>query len=241
MVLVNQAEPSTRKLISVPPLMPPSIDGRFPFSHFLKELRPEWSEAADRRKVQNSLQTFNEALVVQGIAGTQKASWTTAVTVIPATSLFQFPPNYFQINKALRFTIAGSIGNVVTAQPTFTFQVMIGGVAVFTSGAVTTTTTAHTNIPFWLDIIMTCRAVGSGTSANFMGQGKLTGIMWVVSGATADLATTHATLMVPNTAPAAGAGFDSTIAATLDFFMACGTSNAGNTATIHQYIVEALN
>jgi hypothetical protein len=126
MVLVNQAEPSTRKLISVPPLMPPSIDGRFPFSHFLKELRPEWSEAADRRKVQNSLQTFNEALVVQGIAGTQKASWTTAVTVIPATSLFQFPPNYFQINKALRFTIAGSIGNVVTAQPTFTFQVMIG-------------------------------------------------------------------------------------------------------------------
>jgi hypothetical protein len=74
-----------------------------------------------------------------------------------------------------------------------------------------------------------------------MGQGKLTGIMWVVSGATADLATTHATLMVPNTAPAVGTGFDSTIATTLDFFMACGTSNAGNTATIHQYIVEALN
>lgn len=188
-----------------------------------------------------SLQTFQELLAVQNAAGTLFNTYTTAKSVINPTALVQLPPNYFTPGKVLRITVSGGISNVVTAQPTFTFQVMLGSIVVWTSGAITTTTTAHTTIPFWLEVLMRLDTAGSGTAAKFMGQGKLTGIMWVVSGATADLATGMPTLMAPNTAPAVGTGFDSTIANTLDFWTGIGTSNAGNGVQIQQYIAEALN
>jgi hypothetical protein len=45
---------------------------------------------------------------------------------------------------------------------------------------------------------------------------------------------------VPNTAPALGTGFDSTVANVADLFAACGTSNAANAIQCHQYAIEDL-
>ena len=188
-----------------------------------------------------SLQTFQEALAIQNAAGTLFNTYTTAKTVINPTALVQLPPNYFTVGKGLRITVSGGLSNIVTAQPTFTFQVMMGSIVVFTTGAITTTTTAHTTIPFWLEILLRLDSAGSGTAAKFMGQGRLTGQMWVYSGATADAVTGLATLMVPNTAPAVGTGFDSTIANILDFWVGIGTSSASNGVQIQQYLAEALN
>jgi hypothetical protein len=47
--------------------------------------------------------------------------------------------------------------------------------------------------------------------------------------------------MAPNTAPAAGTGFDSTIANILDFWVGISVSNAANGIQVYQYFVEALN
>ena len=41
--------------------------------------------------------------------------------------------------------------------------------------------------------------------------------------------------MVPETTPAVGTGFDTNIANVADFFIACGTSNAGNLIQVEQY------
>lgn len=43
----------------------------------------------------------------------------------------------------------------------------------------------------------------------------------------------------PNTAPAVGTGFDSTIAQTLDLFVAQSVSNAGNGFQLQQYSVKS--
>lgn len=188
-----------------------------------------------------SLQTFQETLVANSIAGTLFNTYTTAKTVIPPICLFQFPPNYLYIGKVFRVRVTGGISNIVTTPGTITFQVMMGSIVAWTSGAIQLNATAHTTLPFTLDVLLTCRAIGITTSANYIGQGVLSGIMFTVTAGQVDGVNTETVLQVPRTAPAVGTGFDSTIANTLDFWVGFSISNAGNGVQVQQYVVEALN
>lgn len=186
---------------------------------------------------------YAQTLVTAQSDGTALSSFTTAATILPTAARYSIPPNYFFIGKKLRVTAAGRISNVVTAQPTFTFQFMLGptsNIIAFTGGAMTCSTTAHTNVPWKLEIDLTCQVIGSGTTAKLMGQGTVWCQAFVVSGATADSANTHTTLLIPNTAPALGTGFDSTVTNIADLFAACGTSNASNAIQCHQYSIEDI-
>lgn len=197
-----------------------------------------------------SLQTFQETLVAQSIAGTSFGTFTTAKSVIPPICLFQFPPNYLYVGKVFRIRVAGGIGTLVTTPGTMAFQVMIAAVIAWTSGNIQLNATAHTNLPFTLDLLLTCRAIGITTSANMLGMGVLTGVMFTKTIAATDLwgrvsaadaAVSEVVINVPITAPAVGTGFDSTIANVMDFFVGFSVSNAANTVKIEQYTVEALN
>lgn len=191
-----------------------------------------------------SLQTWQETLVTAQVDGTALSSFTTGVSMLPAAARYTLPANYFSIGKALRIRAAGRVSNVVTSQPTFTFTVQMGptsNIIVFSGGAMTTSTTAHTNVPWELEVLLTCRSIGNGSAATLMGQGRVFSQAFVASGATADGANTHTMLMIPNTAPAVGAGFDSTAATVVDLFAACSSSNASNAITLHQYTLESLN
>jgi len=186
-----------------------------------------------------SLQTWQEALISAQQAGTLYNTYTTAKTVLPVQSLVTFPANYFYIGRALRITIIGALSNVATSAGTITLQHMMGAVVAFTTGALTFSTTAHTTLPFWMETLLTCRAIGSSTSANFMGQSWIASQCLNISGA--DTTTSHTILLGPNTAPAVGTGWDSTAAQTLDFWAGFSNSQSGNGIQIQQYIVEALN
>lgn len=188
-----------------------------------------------------SLQTFQETLVASSIAGTSFGSFTTAKTVIPPICLFQMPPNYLYVGKKLRITARGGVGTLVTTPGTIVFQVMVGAVIAYTTGNIQLNATAHTNIPFTLVIDLTCRAIGNGTNANFMGMGTLNGIMFTLTAAQVDGVNSSATMQVPATAPAVGTSFDSTTAQILDFFVGFSINNAANTVKIEDYYVEALN
>lgn len=188
-----------------------------------------------------SLQTWREILVNQQAAGTLFNTYTTAKTVINAQSLYVLPAGWWYPGRRMWVHVSGGISNRVTGPDTTTFQVMHGTIVVFTSGAINLTTTAHTTIPFWLDIELTCRAVGSGTSANLIGQGTAQGQMLAMLASAADNAAGTGYAMLPNSAPAVGTGFDSTVANILDFWVAQSVSNAGNGIQIHQYSVSAEN
>ena len=112
-----------------------------------------------------------ELIAYQPAAGTLFNTYTTAKSVINPTSLVTLPPNYLYIGKLLRIKVQGGISNVVTSQRTFTFQVMMGSIVVHTSGAITTTTTAHTLIPFDYEVLLRVDSIGSGTNAKFLAQG----------------------------------------------------------------------
>lgn len=191
-----------------------------------------------------SAQGWVETVVTAQSAGTALSSFTTAVSALPTAARWKLPAGSINLGDMLKVEFAGQISNVVTAQPTFTFQFMLGptsNIIAFTTGAVTCSTTAHTSVPVMGEFTLTCRSVGNGTTATLMGQGRLFSQAFVASGATADGAAGHTMLMAPNTTPAVGTGFDSTVDNWADLFVACSVSNAGNAFTLQQYALMVMN
>lgn len=180
------------------------------------------------------------------IQGTLYNTYTTAKSVITstaseATAGFQtLPPNFFTRGGAIRITIEAGISNRVTGPDTFTIQVMVGAVIAFTTGAINLTTTAHTTIPARFVINLSCQKEGTGSTAQLMGQCVGQGQMLAMAASLADGAANTGWVMAPNTAPTLGTGFDSTIAESLDLFVAQSVNNAGNGFQLAQYWVESL-
>jgi hypothetical protein len=149
---------------------------------------------------------------------------------------------FWRPGKGLIITACGDLSNIVTTPGTITFQFMVGSVIAWTSGAINFTTTAHTSLPFWLDIVLTCQTVGPGALAKLMGQGKITSqVVAVTAGADPGTLVSHNVLLLPNTTPAQGSGFDSTASQQLDLWAGFSISNVGNQVRIRQFALEALN
>lgn len=186
-------------------------------------------------------QGWTQSLVSSYASGTLFNTYTTAKTVLPAGSIYTLPQNFLQLGSIIDITVAGAISNIVTTPGTLTLQVMFGAVIAFTTGAIQLNATAHTTLPFWLDIKLTCRSVGNGTAATMMGQGMITSKTITATAAQTDSAQDMPTLLVPATAPAVGTGFDSTSAIAIDFFAGFSINAGGNGIQIHQYDVCSKN
>ena len=190
-----------------------------------------------------SAYTWAESLVTSQVAGTTLTNTVTATSILPTQALYTLPANYFNApGKQLLIIASGSIGNLVTTPGTLTLDVRFNStpIVVFNGGAMQMSSTAHTTLPFFLEILLTCRAVGSGTSANLIGQGKITAQALSLT-AVADSTTTPATLLMPNTAPAVGTGFDSTVANLVNLFGTFSIASASNTIQVQQYSLIAVN
>jgi hypothetical protein len=192
-------------------------------------------------------QGWNQNLTTQRTAGTLFNTYTTSKTVINQQDLVPLQANYFQLGSKLRIRICGAISNIVTTPGTITFEVAFinsaaAVVTVWSSGAVQLNATAHTTLPFQLEIDLTCQLTNTGVGgaiAKLMGVGRLSGVMFTKTAGQTDGANTETVMMVPVTAPALGTAFDSTLAQTIDLRVGFSISNAGNGVRIDQYDVEA--
>jgi hypothetical protein len=214
--------------------------------------RDSWKKPFDPK---NYFFSGSEALSVQQAAGTLFNTYTTAKSVLNTQALYSTPAGdqFWRIGKTLRITVAGGLSNLVTTPGTVTFQIMLGpaaSIVVFTSGAIQLNATAHTTIPFWLDMLLTLQVLGSGTAAKFMGIGKAVGTHFTKTIAATDLwgrvsaadaAVSDVSFMAPQTAPAQGGGFDSTVVNILDFWTGFSISSASNGVQVQLYLVESLN
>src|SRR3990172_8813688 len=111
------------------------------------------------------MQNWVSATRVAPAAGARFGTFTTAKTVIPAPALETIGAGSLFVGAATRITVTGGIGTLVTTPGTITFQVMIGSVIAFTTGALQLNAAAHTDLPFRLEIDLTCLTVGDGTNA----------------------------------------------------------------------------
>lgn len=186
---------------------------------------------------------YQRLLAWQEAAGTLFATYTTAKSVINPTALITVPggSDFWRPGKRLRISAQIALSNIVTTPGLFNWQVKIGTVAAFDTGNMQLNATAHTTLPCWLDIIMTVRATGSGTSANLMGLANLNGIMLTRTAGQTDDVQGSQNILAPATAPVVGAGFDSTIANIIDNFVGFTISNAGNGVRVDQYALYEEN
>jgi hypothetical protein len=155
-------------------------------------------------------------------------------TYVPTT----LPAGYWQIGRVWRLTMSGRISCVVTTPGTARWDLRLGGVVAWDSLAIPLNIVAKTNVPWFLEVILTCRAVGSGTSANVIGQGY-----WLSeAGLNVAIPSTGpgpgGNTLPYNTAPAVGTGFNSQSALTLDCFFT--QTVATGSMTVHQFLIEQL-
>lgn len=161
-----------------------------------------------------------------------------AASCVPTYFPTTLPAGYWQIARMWRLTMTGRISCAVTTPGTARFDVRLGGIVAFDTLAIPLNIVAKTNVRWHLDVLLTCRAVGSGTSANLFGSGY-----WLSE---ANLLVPLPTVgpgpggaMVPfNAIPAVGAGFNSQSALTLDVFFT--QTLATGSMTVHQAMIEQL-
>jgi hypothetical protein len=148
---------------------------------------------------------------------------------------FPFPRTFFASGRSFSSRRRGRISNIVTTPGTLTLDVRFGSIVVFNGGAMPLNATAKTNVTWFLELLLTCRAIGTVTAANLIGTGEFCSES--VSGAAAGIANT---VMLPASAPAVGNGFDSTVANVVDLFGTWSLNNA-NSVQVHQYGIHAMN
>lgn len=199
-------------------------------------------------------QAWTQGLATQKGAGTLFNTFTTAKTVINQEALYPIGANSLALGDAFCLEVDGGISTVVTTPGTMTFQINFAGpIVVWTSGAIQLNATAHTTLPFRLKVNLSVQLLNTtvgGAIAKFAGQGVLQGAMFTKTIAATDLwgrvsaadaSVSDVTMMVPTTAPALGAAFDSTIGQTFDFFVAFSVSNAANGIQVNQYRLDGNN
>jgi hypothetical protein len=185
--------------------------------------------------------SFYETLVTAQADGAQLTNSTTPTSIIPAAAKFVLPSNFFaNIGKKLRIKASGRISTVVTTPGNLTLDVRFGSTVVWNGGASALNVVAQTNATWDFEAELTCRTLGQSTTANLIGVGRL--ITRASLNAPAVGTTTGVgAVLLPDTAPAVGTGFDSTATQAVDFFATFSVANAANQLTLHQYSLESLN
>lgn len=183
-------------------------------------------------------QFYVDTLVAMQADGAALTASTTPTSILHASGLVTLEESFFFVGKHLRIHSAGRISNVVTTPGTLTLEVKLGSIVVWSSGAMGLNIVAKTNVSWIFDLCLTCRAIGSGMSANLIGIGEFTSES--VVGSPVPASGGAGSLVVPASAPAVGNGFDSTAAQQLNLFATWSLNNA-NSITAHQHTVEALN
>lgn len=167
----------------------------------------------------------------------------TPTTIIHPTWRPQLYAGFWYPGKKVKLIAHGRVSNIVTTPGTLTLDIRVGPadpptIVCCNGGAMALNVVAKTNVPWWLEWVITCRTAGNGTGATLMHQG-----IWQsesVVGSPLPSAGGAGCHMLPNAAPAVGTGFNSTVGLFIDLFGTWSLNNANSILT-HQFHMEELN
>ena len=187
-----------------------------------------------------STNSWQQTLITQQVDGTALSNTTTPTSIIAPAARFVLPSNLFQIGTKLRINAGGRISTVVTSPGNLTLDVRLGTVVVFNGGASALNVTAQTNTTWELEINLICRSIGASTSATILGIAK----WWTRASLNAPAVGTTTgvgVVLLPDTAPTVGTGFDSTASQAVDLFATWGTASASNSIRCDSYELVLCN
>ena len=160
---------------------------------------------------------------------------------IPTANRVTLPNNFFYIGRAIRFLLGGRISCVITTPGTARYDITMGAAGttiVFDTLALNLNTVAKTTVPWYLDVTLVCRAVGTTTTTTFFPVAA-TFCSEALVGSPLPTVGGNGSLNVPVGTPAVGAGMDNTAASILDAFFT--QTVATGSMTVHNYIVQVKN
>lgn len=183
-----------------------------------------------------SNQTWQETLISSASDGAALSNTTTITSILPSQAKFTLPANkLWFVGQMIKVTAQGRISTLVTTPGTLDFDVRLGSVSVAASSAMVLSTTAKTNVTWWLEWLLTVRVVGSAAQLIHVGDfcSEAAGASTVAGEAKA--------IMIPTSAPAVGTAFDSTAAQLVDLRAHWSVASASNSILCHMYKLELLN
>lgn len=190
-----------------------------------------------------AIQTYPQILTVGATDG-PVLTGASAGSCIPVANRLILPNNYFYIGKAIRITMQGRISCAVTTPGTARFDFRTGPsgtIIAHDTGAMNLNIVVKATVPWWLDMFLVCRAVGTSTSttlmgfSRFMSEAVIAAPLPTVGGVGALLASAGSV----SGPPAVGTGFDVTAANAIDVFFTQTVSTGS--MTVHNYMVEEMN
>ncbi len=187
-----------------------------------------------------SLQTWQETIVSGSTDGPTLTAAARA-SCIPTASKITLPNNFFYIGRKVLFKMSGRISCAVTTPGTARFDICMGSAGttiVFDSLALNLNVVAKVSVPWYLEVGLLCRAVGSGTTTTFFPMGAQFTSEAVV-GAPLPTVGGNGSLLIPVATPAVGAGMDNTVASIIDVFFT--QTVATGSLTVHNYQIDAVN
>ena len=160
-----------------------------------------------------------------------------SASCIPAASRVVLPANFWTVGKQLKIAATGQISSVVTTPGTARFDVRMGSAVVFDGQAILLdSVAAHSSVYWWLDILLTCTAVGAGVAAQVTGHGKWT--CEDILGVPATAPKGVLTAVLPWSSASDVGNFDSTVTNVFDMFFT--QTVATGSLTLRQISVEAI-
>jgi hypothetical protein len=185
---------------------------------------------------------FGSTLVRSMKAGPLSDTYTTAKSVLNPDDLLDLGRGFWKPGRGLKINVRGGLKNT-TGNPTVQMLIRLGPtgspVTVFDSGQIQLNATAHTLLPFTLEITLRPDKdnLGNGTLSKLVGFGTITGRMITATSGQTDSLQGDQTLTVPQTIPALGAGFDNTVANVLDFWVGFSANSSLNGIQVWDYQV----
>jgi hypothetical protein len=187
-----------------------------------------------------SLASFQETLISSYADGPTLTAAATASCLPTQRANYTFPPHFFVPGKALRLTAMGRISCVVTTPGTARYDIQIGGTLCFDTLAMPLNIVAKTNVMWQLEVLLVCRAEGSGTGTTLMGHGKWLSEASINTALPATGPGPGGQSVPYNTAPVVGGGFDNTSVSNA-FAMRFTQTVATGSMTLHTLLLESLN
>jgi hypothetical protein len=187
-----------------------------------------------------SQMTVRQILKSQAVDGAALSNTTTPTSIIHPTARHKFLMNeQLYPNAKLVVRVHGRITHPVSPTNTLLLECRLGptsNIAIASSGTITLNASAKTDVSWKMEWWLTCRALGSGTAANFMHQAffESEAVVGAASGTTLGRA-------CPASAPVVGTGFDSTVDNIFDFFATWSGAAATYSIQTHGYEVELGN
>jgi hypothetical protein len=184
---------------------------------------------------------MSQETIVMGATDGPTLTGAARASCIPVANRIVLPNNFFYIGRAIRISMSGRISCAVTTPGTARFDICMGSAGttvVFDTLALNLNIVAKTTVPWFLDVTLVCRAVGTGTSTTFFPHDAFIQSEAII-GSALPAAGSNGSLIVPVGTPAVGAGMDNTAASALDVFFT--QTVATGSMTVHNYQVDVLN